>query len=158
MTCSFQKSLPLLSGAFVSFIFASFWRRLPTLTITYDEDGTVAALTAVFGYDRIEDENIIALMNEIYRDYWNPLNNFFLPSMKLKEKERNGARITKRYDLPMTPYQRLMLAPNLSEQKKQELTNRFKSLNPFVLKEGLEKKLELFFSLLRQMKLEKKAA
>ncbi len=113
---------------------------------------------AVFGYDRIEDENIIALMNEIYRDYWNPLNNFFLPSMKLKEKERNGARITKRYDLPMTPYQRLMLAPNLSEQKKQELTNRFKSLNPFVLKEGLEKKLELFFSLLRQMKLEKKAA
>lgn len=112
----------------------------------------------VFGYDRIEDETLINLMNEIYRDYWNPLHNFFLPSMKLKEKARNGARITKRYDLPMTPYQRLMLAPNYSEQQKQELTKKFKSLNPFALKEGLEKKLALFFSLLRQRKEEKKIA
>lgn len=113
---------------------------------------------AVFGYDRIEQEHLIDLMNEIYRDYWNPLNNFFLPSMKLKEKERNGARITKRYGDPMTPYQRFMLAPNVSEEKKQELQIRFKSLNPFELKQGLEKKLELFFSLLRQMKQERKAA
>lgn len=113
---------------------------------------------AVFGYDRIEQAHLIELMNEIYREYWNPLNNFFLPSMKLKEKERNGARITKRYEEPLTPHQRLMLAPNLSEEKKQELTARFKRLNPFELKRGLEKKLELFFSLLRQMKTERKAA
>jgi hypothetical protein len=113
---------------------------------------------AVFGYDRIGQAHLVELMNEIYRDYWNPLNNYFLPSMKLKEKERNGARITKRYELPMTPYQRLMLAPNLSEEKKQELKVRFSSLNPFELKRGLEKKLELFFSLLRQMKDIKKAA
>jgi hypothetical protein len=113
---------------------------------------------AVFGYDRIERKDLINLMNEIYRDYWNPLHNFFLPSMKLKEKERNGARITKRYEDPKTPYERLMLAPNLSEEKKQELTKRFKSLNPFELKAGLEHRLNLFFSLLRQGKEEKKAA
>ncbi len=113
---------------------------------------------AVFGYDRIEQESLIDVMNEIYREYWNPLNNFFLPSMKLKEKERNGARITKRYEEPITPYQRVMLAPNVSEEKKQALKSKFSSLNPFELKRGLEKKLELFFSLLRQMKTEKKAA
>ena len=112
----------------------------------------------VFGYDRIEHVGLIALMNEIYRDYWNPLNNFFLPSMKLREKERNGARITKRYDEPMTPYQRLMLAPNVSEERKNELKLRFKSLNPFELKRGLEKKLDLFFSLVKQAGAEKKAA
>lgn len=113
---------------------------------------------AVFGYDRIAQPTLIDLMNEIYRDYWNPLNNFFLPSMKLKEKERNGARITKRYEEPMTPYQRLMLAPNLSEEKKSELKARFKSLNPFELKQGLEKRLDLFFCLLRQAKAGQKAA
>jgi hypothetical protein len=112
----------------------------------------------VFGYDRIEYPALVDLMNEIYRDYWNPLNNFFLPSMKLKEKERNGARITKRYEEPMTPYQRLMLAPNVSEERKSELKIRFKLLNPFELKRGLERKLELFFSLLKQTGAEKKAA
>jgi len=113
---------------------------------------------AVFGYDRIEQPDLIALMNEIYRDYWNPLHNFFLPSMKLKEKERNGARITKRYETPQTPYERLMLAPNVSEERKRGLKIRFKSLNPFELKAGLERKLELFFRLLRQGMSEKKAA
>lgn len=112
----------------------------------------------VFGYDRIEQAGLIDLMNEIYREYWNPLHNFFLPSMKLREKERNGARITKRYDKPATPYQRLMLAPNVSEERKQELKTRFAHMNPFELKAGLEKRLELFFSLLRQGKAVKKAA
>lgn len=113
---------------------------------------------AVFGYDRITEQKLVDLMNEIYRDYWNPLNNFFLPSMKLKEKERNGARITKRYELPMTPYQRLMQAPNMTEEKKQELKSKFQRLNPFELKRGLEKRLDAFFSLLRQGKEMKKAA
>jgi hypothetical protein len=112
----------------------------------------------VFGYDRIENAGLIELMNEIYREYWNPLHNFFLPSMKLREKERNGARITKRYDKPATPYQRLMTAPHVAEERRQELETRFKSLNPFELKQGLERKLELFFRLLRQGKAEGKAA
>lgn len=113
---------------------------------------------AVFGYDRIGEEALVGLMNEIYRDFWNPLHNFFLPSMKLREKERNGARITKRYDEPKTPFERLMLAPNLSDEKKEELRERFKRLNPFELKRGLENRLEAFFSLLRRGKTEKKAA
>lgn len=112
----------------------------------------------VFGYDRIEQQALIDLMNEIYRDYWNPLHNFFLPSMKLKEKFRNGARITKRYDDPATPYERFMLAPNVAEEKKELLQARFKTLNPFELKRALEKKLDLFFGLLRQSKAGKKAA
>ena len=33
------------------------------------------------------------LMNEIYKKYWNPLHNFFLPSFKLKEKKRIGVII-----------------------------------------------------------------
>ncbi len=112
----------------------------------------------VFGYDRIEQEALVGLMNEIYRDYWNPLHNFFLPSMRLVAKERHSSQIKKRYDTPRSPYERFMLAPNVAEEKKAELRARFTSLNPFDLKRGLERKLETFFTLLRQSKAGKKAA
>ena len=91
-------------------------------------------------------------MNEIYRDYWNPLHNFFLPQMQLISKERIGSRIKKKHDFPRTPHERLKLAPNVSEERKAKLEIRMKSLNPFVLKQGLEQKLDLFFRLLKQSK------
>lgn len=112
----------------------------------------------IFGYERIEQQALVELMNEIYSELWNPLHNFFLPSMKLKEKFRNGSRITKRYDLPATPYERFMNAPNATEEQKQELRARIATLNPFELKRALEKKLDLFFGLLKQAQVGKKAA
>lgn len=111
-----------------------------------------------FGYERIDDLSLVSLMNEIYRDYWNPLHNFFLPQMQLVSKERIGSRIKKKHDFPKTPFERLKLAPNVSEEEKARLEIRMKSLNPFELKRGLESKLDLFFSLLKQGKSGKKAA
>jgi hypothetical protein len=110
-----------------------------------------------FGYERI-DLSLAALMNEIYREYWNPLHNFFLPQMQLISKERIGSRIRKKHDFPKTPLERLKLAPNVSEEEKARLIIRMKSLNPFELKRGLESKLDLFFSLLKQGQSGKKAA
>ena len=104
----------------------------------------------LFGYERIEDMQIVLLMNEIYQAYWNPLWNYFTPMMKLVKKERIRSKIKKTYDKPKTPYERFMLAPNVTEEQKEQLRVRFKTLNPFELKLGLEKKLEIFFSLLRQ--------
>ena len=51
----------------------------------------------LFGYDRFGDEEILPLMNEIYSDVWEPLNNFFKPCMKLLKKERHGSKIKKYY-------------------------------------------------------------
>jgi len=110
-----------------------------------------------FGYERIVPE-LAALMNEIYRDYWNPLQNFFLPQMQLISKERFGSKIRRKHDFPKTPFERLKLAPNVSEEEKQKLSIRMKSLNPFHLKQGLESKLDLFFSLLKQGKSGNKVA
>lgn len=112
----------------------------------------------VFGYERIEDLTLISLMNEIYRDYWNPLHNFFLPQTQLLEKERVGSRIKKKYDFPKTPFERLKLTRNVTEEEKQELVVRMKSLNPFELKKGLESKLALFFKLLKQTSTVRKVA
>jgi hypothetical protein len=113
---------------------------------------------ALFGYERIEDESLIPLMNEIYQKYWNPLNNFFLPSMKLKEKERIGSKMKRKFETPKTPCQRLMESQHLSDHQKRKLKEKLKELNPFELKKDLESKLSEFFSLLKLSRSRGKAA
>lgn len=111
----------------------------------------------LFGYDRIDDRELTELMNEIYRDYWCPFQNFFIPTMKLVSKERIGARIKKKYETPKTPYQRVMDCPDVSSAYKEVLQSRYLALNPFVLRQELEKKLKTFFQLLRKKQIAKAA-
>ena len=106
----------------------------------------------LFGYERFEDPKLVEMMNEIYRDYWNPFQHFFMTTFKLKEKIRVGARIVKKYGPPMTPYDRLIHSPNLSKEQKDKLSTQKKELNPFHLKAELELKLKIFFDELRKTK------
>jgi len=89
-------------------------------------------------------------MNDIYINYWNPLQNFFLPTFKLKEKIRIGSKIQKKYDKPVTPYQRLINSNTLSDKQLNALISKKKTLNPFILKKGLEEKLNAFFKQLKR--------
>ena len=98
----------------------------------------------LFGYERVDHPDLIPLMNEIYKDYWGPLMNFFIPSLKLIRKTRIGARIKKEYDLPKTPYQRLQESADLNIEAKEKLRLRYESMDPFALSEGLDKRLESF--------------
>ncbi|MBE0431370.1 MAG: hypothetical protein IBX67_06050 [Dehalococcoidia bacterium] len=56
--------------------------------------------------------------------------NFFQPVMKLQSKERIGGRVRRKYDVPRTPYQRLMESGQLSEEARAELQGIYPSLNP----------------------------
>lgn len=96
----------------------------------------------LFGYDRLEERELVVLMNEIYEKYANPLANFFIPCVRLTEKTRIGGRIQKKYDSPKTPYQRLLDCSDLTEEAKQRLRLKFQALNPFELKQGLQDKLQ----------------
>lgn len=116
----------------------------------YVEQKNYTHVRELFGYERFEDPALVARMDEIYKTCWNPLHNFFLPTFKLKEKVRIGARIVKKFDAPQTPYDRLMKSPHLTEERKEKLRLMKKSLNPFELKADLEKKLEVFFEELRK--------
>ena len=104
----------------------------------------------LFGYERFDNPRLVDLMNDIYINYWSPLQNFFLPSFKLKEKLRVGSRIKKRYDAPKTPYQRVIESGVLKTDEVEALRRRKSELNPFELKEGLELKLKEFFNTVRQ--------
>jgi hypothetical protein len=103
---------------------------------------------SLFGYARLDDKIFVPLMNEIYRVYWNPLQNYFTPTMKLKDKTRIGSKIKKTYYKPQTPYQRLMESESISKRVKYQLQERKKTLNPIYLKQQLDKKLGEFFRLI----------
>lgn len=101
----------------------------------------------LFGYERFDHRELVTLMNEIYRLYWNPLWNFFTPVMKLKEKTRLGGKLIKRHDQPKTPYHRLMESSHVTDSEKVVLQARFQRLNPFELKKEMETRLKWFFKI-----------
>ena len=59
--------------------------------------------------------------------------NFFQPSFKLMEKTRDGARVSKRYHAPLTPFQRVQAHPAVSRAIKDALAAQFETLDPVVL-------------------------
>ena len=118
----------------------------------YVEQKNYTYVRQLFGYERIDKEEFVHAMNHIYKNYWNPLQNFFQPSFKIKEKIRIGGRIKKKYDAPKTPYQRLMESSHLSQEQKDALAERKRQLNPFELKKGLNKHLKDFYKALNEHK------
>lgn len=99
----------------------------------------------LFGYERFDKGKLVKLMNDIYRDLWNPLWNYFTPTMKLESKERIGGKIIKVHSKPITPYQRLIDSGVLTGEECARLKNTYDHLNPFELKRELEKQLKWFF-------------
>lgn len=99
----------------------------------------------LIGYDRLDDERFVNILNEIYKSS-NLLNNHFSACMKIISKERMGIKIIKRYDKARTPYARFMEEAKKSGNKT-KLLKLHQSLNPFELQEkiedGLKKLIEL---------------
>ena len=83
----------------------------------------------VVGYRRLESEAQCHTWQQIYRDLA-PFRNFFQPTIKLLEKRRVGGKGHRRYDVPRTPYQRLMECGPFNGPAKQRLTALYESLNP----------------------------
>lgn len=95
------------------------------------------------GYRRFDNPKIVLLLNDLYKNEWRLYHNFFLPSVKLIEKERIRSKILKKHDKPKTPFQRILEADSsdVPTSIKQKLTRQFESLNPFELKKIIDKKI-----------------
>lgn len=97
-----------------------------------------SVLRRYVGYPRFEGEEACRLLNELYavvRDYV----NFFMPSAKLIEKVRDGARVIKRHDKAQTPYQRVLASPDIPQAVKRRLRKRYVTLNPAQLKREMQR-------------------
>ncbi|HEV2318663.1 MAG TPA: hypothetical protein VGV18_02870 [Verrucomicrobiae bacterium] len=96
----------------------------------------------LLGYGRLEQAQLVGPINELYKEVWGPLHNFFLPSMKLVKKWRVGSRWVRRYDAPQTAYQRLLASGQLQTAQVARLRQRYESLDPFALAGQVERRLK----------------
>jgi hypothetical protein len=101
----------------------------------------------LLGYARFDNPKLVKLLNNLYQNEWSLLKNYFCPTIKLKEKIRVKSKIKKQFYPPLTPYQRLMESPHLSQENKNKLNHTFKQLDPFLLCENIQKKLKVIASL-----------
>jgi hypothetical protein len=88
------------------------------------------------GYARYEGMETVRVMNEYYA-LLRLHTNFFMPSVKLISKHRSGATVRKRYDMPKTPYKRLLESPYIERDAKARLAETYLSVNPAALKRDM---------------------
>ena len=99
----------------------------------YVEQKNWSLVRETVGYARYDTQEQTDLLNRLYvvlRLY----SNYFQPVMTLASKERNGSKVTRRYDVAKTPYQRAMLQTDIPDAAKEMLRAEYQKLNPAALK------------------------
>jgi hypothetical protein len=99
----------------------------------------------LFGYDRFDNKLLIDLMNGLYANEWSDYQNHFMPTLKLLAKVKINSKYRRKYEQPKTPYQRVLESPHVPHEIKQQLQEKHKGLNPFILKKNIERKLRHIF-------------
>ena len=109
------------------------------------EEKNGSVVRRLIGYDRYEGLGAwraLIHLYEILRLYV----NFFQPSMKLIEKQREGARVKKRYDRAQTPYQRIIASGYLTKRKRERIESLYRKLDPVTLLKELEQRQDHFWT------------
>jgi hypothetical protein len=98
----------------------------------YVEQKNGAIVRQFVGYDRFEGEYTYRQLTELYRALRLYIN-FFQPSMKLKQKRREGSSVKRTYDTAQTPYQRLRASGVVGTQARERLDAIYQVLDPMRL-------------------------
>ncbi len=94
------------------------------------------------GYQRFDKIELVEMLNDLYTTEWRLYFNFFIPSVKLIAKYRQGSKIIKKYDQAQTPLQRILNSYQVSNKEKTQLIDLFNTLNPFILQEQMSAKIK----------------
>jgi hypothetical protein len=80
------------------------------------------------GYYRYDTPQQLDLLNRLYavRHFY---TNFFLPTMRLKEKIRVGSKVRRKYDVPKTPYARVLTSEHVEHQYKAHMRETYSLLD-----------------------------
>ena len=90
------------------------------------------------GYHRYDTGAELELLKRIW-ELQRLLTNHFSPQQKLIKKERNGAKISKKYDAPATPYQRVLADGGTVRKAAQtRLTKENTPLNPAAIQRRVQ--------------------
>jgi hypothetical protein len=95
-----------------------------------------------FGYERYDNPAVVSLMNALCKGPLGQLLNFFLPTLKLQSKRREGSKTRRVYGPAQTPLERVLACTEVAEKKKAELRALRQRLNPFALRREVDCRLK----------------
>ena len=99
------------------------------------------------GWDRYDTPAAVAALNDLYQHELRVYLNLFLPSVKLKGKKRVGSKLIRVYDVPQTPFQRVLDSGAGTPDRIAALTLLRATLDPFQLSTTIERKLETIWAM-----------
>ena len=111
------------------------------------------------GYERLDCQDALVLINYYYKEILCPLLNHFYPSNKLKDKQLVLSKRKRFYDKPMTPYERVIRSPDISEAEKEKLRTIHQSLNPVKLRiqeQTVRKQIDVMMKAFRAKRAERR--
>jgi hypothetical protein len=95
-----------------------------------------------FGYERHDNPEVAARINELASGELRQFQNLFTASMKLESRRKTPEGKERRaYGKALTPFARVMASAEVSAERKAELTALKARLNPFELEVAIQKKL-----------------
>lgn len=97
------------------------------------------------GYTRFDAREVVEALNGVY-DVLTPFLNHFVPSKRIVSKERIGARwrVT-REKTALTPYQRVLMRDDMSDEVKRKMREEHERLNPLLLKREIDRRIKKVF-------------
>jgi len=104
----------------------------------------------LIGWERYDSEAAVGLLNDLYRHELRLMMNLFQPSVKLRRKVRVGSRLTRVYDTPQTPLDRLRASQDFNREEVNRLLQLRATTDPFALARTIERKLERIAALARR--------
>ncbi|MBU1131497.1 hypothetical protein KJ840_05175 [Patescibacteria group bacterium] len=107
----------------------------------YVEQKNYTHVRKLVGYSRYDTQTQLLLLNDLYRNEYRLFTNFFRPVMKILSKEKvNNSVYRKKYDIALSPYQRLLNSDQMTGEAKKKMTELYLSLNPVELKRTIDLK------------------
>jgi transposase InsO family protein len=103
----------------------------------YVEQKNWSVVRRAVGYCRYDTPEQLDLLNSLYA-LLHFYGNFFLPTMKLKEKVRVGSKVKRIYDDPQTPYARTLASDLVSEDDKAQLREVYSHLDLLALRQRID--------------------
>lgn len=95
-----------------------------------------------FGYERHDNHAVVPLINALCKGALGQLLNFFLPSLKLESKRREGCKTKRVYGPAQTPLDRVLERQEVNREKKSQLRALRSQLNPFALRREVDRCLK----------------
>jgi hypothetical protein len=102
-----------------------------------------------FGYERHDNPEVVEPMNALVRGAYGQLQNYFHASLKLDHKEHQAGKVRRIYGAAQTPLARVLVSAEVTAATKQRLRQHKAGLNPFALKQTVERSLKAIAAMRR---------